>query len=110
MTHDEAILGKAGQKTRKYPGEVGFGVECIGAGKCWIDGNAFPFRLAAEAQAQNIECQSLAIVQTPSRPHAAALAYPRAGGIFRDNLEERIAYLREQVHVLMAIEKIWRVA
>src|SRR5690349_726811 len=106
MAHDEAVVGKAGQKTRKYPGVVGFGVECIGSGKGGIDGDAFPFRLATEAHAQNVEGQSFAITQAPPRTSAAALTHPRARGVFGDNIKERIAYLRKQLHVLVAVKEI----
>src|SRR5262245_15913366 len=108
MTHDQAAVGKAGQKAGKQPVKSGPGRECIGSGKSRIGCDAQPCRLAAETDAQNVERESLVIVHSPARSRTATLSYPGAGRSLCRDSEKGVPYLRKQVDMLMTIQKIGR--
>ena len=102
--------GSPARKRGNSRGEVGLALEIIGAGKGRIGGHAKLPGLAAEAQAQDVEQQFLAILQPPRRTRAAALPDPGIGRRFRGHLEHGVAHLRKQMHVLVAVDEVGRAA
>ena len=69
-----------------------------------------PLGPAAKCHAQNVEHQRLAVVQAAQRIGAAALPHPGIRRRLRHHLEEGIAHLRKQMHVLVAVDEIGRAA
>ena len=102
--------GNPDKKPWEQRGEVGLAVEIVGAGKGRIGGDAQPPRLAAKREAQYVEHQLLGQTQARRRARAAALPDPGAGRGLRRHLEHRVAHLRKQLHVLMAVDEVGRAA
>src|SRR6185437_8429344 len=84
----------------------GRSVKIVGPGKGRIGGHAKLSCFAAKAHAQDIEQQFLAALQPPRRTGPAALPDPGPRRHFRRHLEHGVAYLWEQVHVLMAVDEV----
>src|SRR5262245_26570246 len=108
MAHDQAAVGKAGQKARKKLVKSGLGRERIRSRESRIGCDAQPCRFAAETDAQNVERESLVIVHSPAWSRTAALSYPGAGHFLCHDSEKGVPYLRKQMDVLMTIQEIGR--
>jgi hypothetical protein len=106
MTHDQPAIRQPGQKARKNRREGRLATEIIGAGKGRIGGDTKSSRLAAEADAQNIDQQFLAALEPLRRPRAAALPHPGLGRHLRRHPQHGVAHLRKQMHVLMTIDEV----
>ena len=96
---------KRGNSAAKFAGSL----KCIGAGKGRIGAHAELCGAAAEA-AQDVEQQPLAIAETfrsgSTRPHCRTHAF----GSVLDQREERVADLRKQMHMLVAVDEVGRAA
>ena len=111
MAHHQAAVRQPVEEAREQRREIRPLAEVIGTGERRVGGQAERRRAAAEPVAQNVEHQPLAVAEPlRERQHAPALAQPGIGRRVLDHTEQRLAHLREQVHVLMPVNEIGRAA
>src|SRR5215813_11488347 len=108
VTHDQAAIRPAGKETREQSCVICTRLEGVGAGKGRIDRNSELSCLAPEAKTQDVEHQRLVIPQPSSGTRPSALPDPCGRRTLGDDLQKGVAYLRKQLDMLMAIEKIRR--
>src|SRR6516164_5685228 len=108
MAHQQPAVGQAVKKLIKQFAEVGIGAKRISAGKRRIGAHAVPRSKPTQARAQSVKDIAFRIGEAlwrQSRP--AALPQPRLRRPLFDHAQERLADLREDVNVLVAIDIIW---
>src|SRR5437016_9445117 len=110
MTHNQAVVGQIRKKSRENFGEFGPGLESISPGKGRVGWNSQSFCLAAKTHAQNVQRERLAIMRATNQTRTTALPHPGSGRSLRDDFQKGVAYLREQMHMLMAVKEIGRTA
>ena len=113
MAHHQAAFRQA---VRRKPGnsfaKSAFGAKRIGAGEGRIGGDAERLRARARNSrlSQSSSSAFRSVRRAVQRQRAAALAHP---GLRRESLavvQHRLAHLRKQMHVLMAVDEIRRAA
>src|SRR5262249_20985575 len=96
-------------KPRKQRGKICRWIEIVDAGKRRIGGDSELRCAAAKAAAEPAQRQRLEVArQNPQRQRAPALAHPGGGCGAFDRLERRVANLREEMHMLMAVDEVAR--
>src|SRR5438874_1277865 len=106
MRHDHSLLRKPIEEMRKEVAVDDAVLEIVSAGKCRIGSDAESLGATADASAEQIEHETLAIAK-PLRgaKSAAALAHPGCRRLSGCDLEHRLADLRKQMRVLMAVDE-----
>src|SRR5215475_10411606 len=111
MTHHHTAVRQPVEKLWKRRRKVRLVAERVGPGESWIGAPAERRRAAAEATAHDVEQEALAIVQSVTAwRHASALAHPGGRRLAPGDCQKRIAHLREQLHVLVAVDEVGRAA
>src|SRR5262245_31903676 len=111
MTHHHAAVREPFEKLRKDIRKIRLVAERVGAREGRIGAYAQRRRTAAEAWAEEVEQQSFAVVERAhERQRTPALAHPGVGRIAPGDREQRVAYLWEQLDMLMAVDEIGRAA
>ena len=107
MAHHQASVGKPVDETSQPIAEIGGVGKIVGPGEAWIKGDAVIAGATAESRAQKVEQQRFWCIQPlRQRQIAAALAHPGFGGGGPDRAKKRVAQLRKQLHVLVAVDVI----
>src|SRR6516164_3796965 len=107
MAHQQPAVGQTVKKLIKQFAEVGIGAKRISAGKRRISAYAVLRSKPAQARAQSVKDVAFRIGEAlwrRSRP--AALPQPRLRRFLFDHPQVRVADLREDVNVLVAIDII----
>src|SRR5579862_1210617 len=110
MAHNDAPVGHAIDKIFEQSCVIGAGAEHIGAGKCRIGAQAALAGETSKAAAQAIEQKRLVVAEAPARRQPAALAYPGLWCRLFGHTQERIANLREKMHMLVTVDEVRRPA
>src|SRR5207249_659996 len=106
-----APVRKPIEKLRKGIGKTSPVAERVGAREGGVGTHAERRRAVTEALAQNGEQQSFTIVERANeRPRAPALPHPGLGRLAACDREQRLAHLRKQLDVLVAVNEIRRAA
>src|SRR5215470_7442500 len=109
MTHHHAAVRQPIEKLRKGIGKIRLVAERVGAGEGRIGAYPERRRAATEAPAQNVEQHSFAVAgRANERPCTPALAHPGIGRLAPGDREQRLAHLRKQLDVLVAVDEIGR--
>src|SRR6516164_5220775 len=107
MTHQQPAVGQAVEKLIKQFGEIGIGAKRIGAGKSRMGTKRVLRSKPAQARAQSVKEITFRIGEAfwrRSRP--AALPQPGLRRFLCDRAQQRVADLREDVNMLMAVNII----
>src|SRR5262249_52432957 len=111
MTHHHTAVRQPVEKLWKRHGKIRLVPERVGPGKGRVGAHTERRSATAEATAEDVEQESLAIVESmTARQHAPALADPCAGGLAPGDCEYRVAHLRKQLHMLVAVNEVGRAA
>src|SRR5690242_13420192 len=107
MTHHHAAVRQPVEKVWKSRRKIRLVTERVSASEGWIGAHTECRRAAAEAAAQEVEQEALAIVERmTARKCAPALAEPCGGRFAPGDCEQRVADLWKQLHMLVAIDKV----
>src|SRR5262249_12265039 len=107
MTHDDAAVGQVIEKTREQRLEIRSLVEFVSSREGRIGVQPQRGGPAPEPAAPKVEQQSLGVGKSlRMRWRPCALEQPRIGGGARTDVEHGVADLREQMHVVMAVDEI----
>src|SRR5882724_12750909 len=107
MAHHEAMLRQPVEELLHQAAEIGLPRKIVGAGKSGIESEVGARGAAAELRAQGIEQQRLGCAEpSDQRSVAAALPDPGRGGRVLDRRQKRVAYLRIELDVLVAVDEI----
>src|SRR5205814_4267822 len=89
--------------------EIGRPREVIGAGEAGIEAKACLAGAAAELRAQDVEHERLRRRKALRQWQVAgALAHPGFWRGLTDRVDKAVAYLRKELHMLMAVDEIGR--
>ena len=103
--------GSPARKRGKIVAKSALAVEIVGAGKGRIGGDAEPRAPCGESPGSAYRaaspCGRAAAAPNAARPHCRTQALGRHLG---DHLEQGVAHLRQQMHVLMAVDEVGRSA